>query len=377
MTRVAGIDPGTVSVDVCGRDGDALFLDESFPTAAISADPETLVALLRAAGPLDLVVGPSGYGLPWTDVRDVGAEELDLLFLADAGDGPRGTILGGMGRLVEALRASGLPVCFSPSVAHLPTVPAHRKVNRIDMGTADKLCAVALGVWDQARRLGLPCDATSFVFVEIGGAFTAVISVDGGAVVDGAGGTSGAPGFRAMGAMDGELAYLLRDFSKDVLASGGAAWVGGDPTCTPDDLVAAAADPGGRAAVALSALLEGVEKQVAAQVSVLGAPREILLSGRLSRVPAIRRLLAERLSRFAPASDVGGFAAVASEAAQGAALLGQGLAGDPDLLDLVDALRVRSACGSVLDHLYVSETESLRRRHPSAARAPVPFWERS
>lgn len=376
MTRVVGIDPGTVSLDVCGRDGDALFLDETFSTAAVGDDPGVLLECLQAAGPLDLVVGPSGYGLPWIDARDVGATELDLLLLADAEDGPRGTIVSGMGRLVTALKASGLPVCFSPSVAHLPTVPDHRKVNRIDMGTADKLCAVALGVWDQARRLGVPCSATSFVFVEIGGAFTAVISVDGGAVVDGAGGTSGAPGLRAMGAMDGELAYLLRDFSKDVLVSGGAAWVCGDPACTPDDLVAAAAE-GGRAAVALDALLEGVEKQVAAQMTVLEAPREILLSGRASRVPEIHRLLAERLSRFAPVTRVGGFAAVASEAAQGAALLGLGLAGDADLEELVDALQARSASGSVLDHLYVSETESLRRRRPSAGRAPAPFWERS
>ncbi len=195
-------------------------------------------------------------------------------------------------------------------------------------------------------------------------------------MVDGAGGTSGAPGFRAMGAMDGELAYLLRDFSKDVLASGGAAWVWGDPSCSPGDLVTAAAE-GGRAAVALEALLEGVEKQVAAQMTVLASPREVLLSGRLSRVPAMRRLLDERLSRFAPVSAVGGFTAVASEASQGAALLGQGLAGQAGLRDLVDALQVRSAAGSVLDHLYVSETESLRRRRPSAGRAPAPFWERS
>ncbi len=376
MTRAVGIDPGTVSLDVCGRDGDALFLDETFSTAAVGDDPGILVECLQAAGPLDLVVGPSGYGLPWTDARDVGAAELDLLLLADAGDGPRGTIVSGMGRIVDALKASGLPVCFSPSVVHLPSVPDHRKVNRIDMGTADKLCAVALGVWDQARRIDVPCSATSFVFVEIGGAFTAVVSVGGGAILDGAGGTSGAAGLRAMGAMDGELAYLLRDFPKDVLASGGAAWICGDPDCTPDDLVAAAA-AGGRAAVALDALLEGVEKQVAAQMTVLEAPREILLSGRVSRVPEIHRLLAERLSRFAPVTLVGGFAAVASEAAQGAALLGQGLAGDADLLDLVDALKVRSASGSVLDHLYVSETESLRRRRPSAGRAPAPFWERS
>ena len=290
-----------MSIDLCGRDGEAVFLDESLSTAAVGEDPGSLVDLLLAAGPLDLVVGPSGYGLPWTDVRDVGAAELDLLLLADAADGPRGTIVSGMGRLVDALRASGLPVCFSPSVAHLPTVPAHRKINRIDMGTADKLCAVALGVWDQARRLGVAYSSTSFVFVEIGGAFTAVISVDAGVVVDGAGGTSGAPGLRAMGAMDGELAYLLRDFSKDVLVSGGAAWVCGDPACTPQDLVTAAAE-GGRAAVALDALLEGVEKQVAAQMTVLEAPREILISGRAQpgrRDPAAP---GRRLSRFAPVS---------------------------------------------------------------------------
>lgn len=376
MTRVAGIDPGTVSLDVCGRDGETVFLDESFPTATVGEDPGILIDALRTAGPLDLVVGPSGYGLPWIDVRDVGAGELDLLLLADAADGPRGTIVSGMGRIVDALRASGLRVCFSPSVAHLTTVPDHRKVNRIDMGTADKLCAVALGVWDQARRLGVPCSATSFVFVEIGGAFTAVVSVDGGGVVDGAGGTSGAPGLRALGAMDGELAYLLRDFPKDVLASGGAAWVCGDPDCTPEDLVGYAAG-GGRAAVALDALLEGVEKQVAAQMTVVEAPREILVSGRAGRVPEIFRRLAGRLSRFAPVSHVGGFAAVASEAAQGAVLLGQGLAGEPGLRELVDALRVRSARGTVLDHVYVSETESLRRRHPSGERAPAPFWERS
>ena len=376
MTRVIGIDPGTLSLDVCGRHDAALFLDESLSAAAVSEDPGILVDMLLAAGPLDLVVGPSGYGLPWTDVRDVGPHELDLLLLGDAADGPRGTIVGGMRRLVDALGKSGLPVCFAPSVTHLPTVPEHRKINRIDMGTADKLCAVALGVWDQARRLGVPYEATSFVFVEIGGAFTAIISVEGGAVVDGAGGTSGAPGLRALGAMDGELAYLLRDFPKDVLASGGAAWVGGDPTCTADDLVAAAAG-GGRAAVGLDALLEGVEKQVAAHMTVLEGPREILLAGRASRVPAIHRLLAERLSRFAPVGRVGGFAAVASEAAQGAALLGQGLVGGDELQGLVDALQVRSASGSVLDHLYVSETESLRRRHPSAGQAPTPFWERS
>jgi predicted butyrate kinase (DUF1464 family) len=376
VTRAIGIDPGTVSFDVCGRDGDGAFLDATYPTADVRDDPGSLIEVLRAAGPVDLVVGPSGYGLPWTDVRDLGPEELDLLLLADAGDGPRGTIVGGMGRVLEALRESGLPVCLAPGVLQLATVPEHRKANRIDMGTADKLCAVALAVWDQARRLDVPFDETSFVSVEVGGAFTAVIAVERGAIVDGSGGTCGAMGFRALGAMDGELAYLLRDFAKDVLASGGAAWMAGAPYCSPEEFARAAAhDP--RATVALAALLEQVAKSVAAEAMLLQAPREVLLAGRLARVPELRRRFADALSRFAPVHVVQGFAAVCSEAAQGAALLGQGLAGDGALNGLVDAMGLRSARGSVLDHLFVSGAETLRRRHPLPRRSQVPFWERS
>jgi predicted butyrate kinase (DUF1464 family) len=376
VTRAIGIDPGTVSFDVCGRDGPEVFLDATYPTEEVRDDPGSLIEILRAAGPVDLIVGPSGYGLPWTDVRDLGREELDLMLLADAADGPRGTIVGGMGRVLEALKDSGLPLCFAPGVVQLTTVPEHRKANRIDMGTADKLCAVALAVWDQARRLDLAYDETSFVSVEAGGAFTAVVAVERGAIVDGSGGTCGAMGFRALGAMDGELAYLLRDFPKDVLASGGAAWIAGAPDCSPDDLVtAAASDP--RAVVALDALIEDMAKRVAAEAILLEAPREILLSGRLTRVPELRRRLVGALRRFAPVHAVEGYASVCSEAAQGAALLGQGLAGDGGLNDLVHAMGLRSACGGVLDHVFISEAETLRRRHPLSRRPQVPFWERS
>src|SRR2546428_11235566 len=64
MPRVIGIDPGTVSIDLCGLDDGHLFLDRSWPTAEALADPARFVAELEAAGPLDLVVGPSGGGLP-------------------------------------------------------------------------------------------------------------------------------------------------------------------------------------------------------------------------------------------------------------------------------------------------------------------------
>src|SRR5438876_10710440 len=68
MPRVIGIDPGTVSIDLCGLDNGRLFLDRSWPTAEALADPARFVAELEAAGPLDLVVGRRG-----TDRRSPGS----------------------------------------------------------------------------------------------------------------------------------------------------------------------------------------------------------------------------------------------------------------------------------------------------------------
>jgi predicted butyrate kinase (DUF1464 family) len=55
---VIGIDPGTVSIDLCGLDEGRLFLDWSLPTREALADPEALVRLIESAGPCDLIAGP-------------------------------------------------------------------------------------------------------------------------------------------------------------------------------------------------------------------------------------------------------------------------------------------------------------------------------
>ncbi len=365
--RVIGVDPGTVSFDVCGLEGDVLFLDETHATEDVSAAPALLVDVLRDAGPVDLVVGPSGYGAPWSQAADLDDELLALLLLGEPGLG-RGTLIGGMGRVLRALRESGLPVCFAPGVLQLDSVPAHRKVNRIDMGTADKVCAVALAAWDQARRLGLAWDETSFIHLELGGAFTAVTSVAGGAIVDGSGGTAGPLGYRAAGALDGELAFLLGGFPKSALASGGVASIAGRPHDEPVELARlAATDP--RAALAWEAFFEGLVKAVAAHAAAAPAAREILLSGRLSRVPWVAQRCADRLGQSAEVRHVEGFATVAKEAAQGAALLAQGLAGG-ECSGLVDALGLRGACGTVLDHVYIDGGDEVRARYKVGAASP-------
>src|SRR5213593_5119506 len=103
MPRVIGIDPGTVSIDLCGLEDGRLFLDRSLPTAAALADPAGFVRLLEQAGPLDLVAGPSGYGLPLTRVQEATEEDLRLAFLAAEGE-PGG--IGGLRELARALARS-------------------------------------------------------------------------------------------------------------------------------------------------------------------------------------------------------------------------------------------------------------------------------
>src|SRR5207244_12726595 len=127
----------------------------------------------------------------------------------------------------RALARSGLPVVLTPGVIHLTSVPEHRKVNRVDMGTADKVCVAALAIAAQAERSSRPLDQVSLVLLELGGAVTAAIAVAGGKRVDGAGGSAGPLGFRAAGALDGEVAYLAGAVPKAMLFTGGAASVAG------------------------------------------------------------------------------------------------------------------------------------------------------
>ena len=60
MPRVIGIDPGTVTIDVCGLDEGHLFLDESLSTAEALREPEAFLQRLTASGAVDVIAGPSG-----------------------------------------------------------------------------------------------------------------------------------------------------------------------------------------------------------------------------------------------------------------------------------------------------------------------------
>jgi predicted butyrate kinase (DUF1464 family) len=361
MTRAIGIDPGTVSFDVCGLEDGEVFLDTTLPSPEFAKNPQALIDLLLSAQPLDLIAAPSGYGLPLVPIKDFGERERFLFTLVDERERDRIPVLGGMGKMISLMKTSGLPILFIPGVIHLPTIPEYRKANRVDMGTADKLCCLTLGVYDQARHLGIDYDETSFILVEVGGAYTAVMAVEGGKVVDGLGGTIGGPGYYSLGGMDGELAYLLNSFHKEVLFSGGAAYIAGRPDLSPEAF-ARLVKSNGRVRMGWEALLEGVSKSVAAEKVVVPRPHEILISGRLCRTPELRAALTERLSSFGPVRRVESIAHVAKEAAQGAALIADGLAGGR-FRNLVDVMEFRGARGTVLDYLHIQNADALKEKY--------------
>jgi predicted butyrate kinase (DUF1464 family) len=344
VARVAGIDPGTLSLDICGLEDGRLFLDATWPTAALLADPAPLLAALQSAGPLDLVAGPSGYGLPLRAAAEATEDELRLAFLAAPAE-PGG--IGGLRGLARRLTALGLPLVYTPGVLHLDTVPRHRKLNRVDLGTADKVAAAALAIRDQAIRRERAPDQVSLLLLELGGAFTAGVAVHRGQVVDGIGGTSGPIGWRSAGALDGEVAFLAGAVTKALIFHGGV------ETITGHDA--------GLAEVALEAYVEGARRAALVLASTAPEADEVLLSGRMAADPVVGQRIARALAGLGTVLPLTGFTAQAKHGAQGAAVLADGLAGGAHR-ELVERMRIREARGTVLDHLHVISPADARRR---------------
>jgi len=351
---VLGIDPGTRSFDLLGLEDGRVCFDETIPSAEIASNPRQLVDAIQRAGPCEVIVGPSGYGLPLTHINELTAEDASLMTLVRKDDA-KIPVLVAVSQAVKELRQHRLNVYFIPGIIHLQTVPEHRKLNSIDMGTADKLCCAVLAVQDYANRYRVPYGEVSLVLVELGFGYNAVVGIDGGRVVDGIGGTKAGPGFLTLGAMDGELAYLLGSFSKKLLFSGGVRSIAGDETLEPEEFPNRAKQEG-RTRLAWSAFMEGIEKNVAAMLSSVRDPKAILLSGRLSRVPEIAAELHSRLSHIAPVDRVVGLGAKAKEAAQGAALVADGLAGGK-AKQLIEHMGIREARGTVLDYCVVADVK--------------------
>lgn len=328
MPRVVGCDPGTSRLDLLRLDDGVVVGQSRLPP---DAEDSALLATLAGWAPLDLIAGPSGYGVPLVPAAAITPRDLTEMTLVRPDDREHEGGVRGFKAHVRALIASGFPTVFLPGGVHLPTIPPHRKFNAIDLGTPDKLSVAALALHQHAAANGGRLDRSTFALVEIGSAFSAVLVVDRGKLVDAAAGSRGPLGLRSAGAWDGEAAYAFSPLSKSDLFRGGLRDLG----------------PEGA-----NALRESLTKHLAGLKAV--TPFETLyLSGRGLDDPAVAAIVHDAAAPFGTLHRLENLpGAQVKHAAQGAALLADGLMGGRHV-GLVDSLELRRASGTIGDWLRI------------------------
>ncbi len=340
--RVAGIDPGTGSMDILAFDDETgrILLDTAIPRSEVTRDPAIVVRVLEKLHRevrLDAVVAPSGYGIPLKPARNASGKEIILATFINCEDEARNLQIVGLRRLMFLLRESELPAWFTPGAIQLPTIPDYRKSNKIDMGTADKVYTVAAALAAEREKYGVEPSNSRLIVIEAGKAYTSAMLVWNGEIVDAIAGTAGFWGFMGGGCMDAETAYALASaiprFSKTFLFRGGAADVLGKANIERLEHGLEKGEP--KALEAARMLGEGMEKAVLAlYASAPEPPNRIYVSGRLFRTRILSTILRKRLQKIARILSIeGGVSAVprvgseTKEAATGAAIIASGISG--------------------------------------------------
>uniref|UniRef100_UPI002625140F DUF1464 family protein n=1 Tax=Thermococcus sp. TaxID=35749 RepID=UPI002625140F len=233
--RVIGVDPGTKSFDVIGLEDGRIKLDLTFPSEVVAEDPGRIVEAIEDFN-AELIIGPSGYGLPLKHISELTERDRFEMTLVREEEMKEIPVLLGLQEMVDQMAQKGMNVWFIPGVIHLPTVPEWRKYNRVDMGTADKMAITVLGIYDQAKRLGIEYSEVSFVLLEVGFGYNYAGAVKGGKIVDGIGGTIfPGPAYVNSGALDGEVAYLMGRIKKWHLFWGGATVIAANEILPPEE----------------------------------------------------------------------------------------------------------------------------------------------
>lgn len=369
MVRTLGIDPGTKSMDVCGLENGEIYFEKQIDTQRVAKNPKLLIEVLEKAKPFDLITGPSGYGIEVTYLDEIKYKDLEdwyynYILLTDKKKIRKAmdrNVLGAflyyaMAESVKEMKRRDWPVCFIPGVINLPTVQEYKKVNKIDMGTADKLAVASLGVLNEHKNEDNSLDRISFVLIEMGFGYNSVIAVDRGRIVDGIGGTTiNGPGFLSISSMDAELVQMVGDWSKEDVFLGGASSISG--VDSPENLVACI-EKEKSCSIAYNAMLEGVQKAVNSIKVSIPNNVKVLLSGRLTKIQRIKNDLRERLNEDVRyLNDLKNINRV-KKTAQGYAIISDGLA-KGKYEKLIEHMKIEQAEGTSIDYIY----------HPKALKA--------
>lgn len=313
--RVLGIDPGTGMWGFVFMEEGFVSEEKAIQTSLIKSDPEIVLKLAKRA---QLIVAPSGYGTVLKRVSDLTENDFFEILLKRKDETSEShlkvkneTKVVGLEAVLRLLKEESLNAFVIPGVKLLPTVSEEKKQGKIDMGTPDKVCAAAAGIVDQARRLKLSYDETNFVLAEIGFGFDAFIAVENGHIIDGIGGTLASSTWRGK---DGEILYLEGKVSKEELRKND---------------------------VGKKEVQEGSLNDIS-KLRQEFEPKEILVSG--SKSDEVFGFLKQNLKNVVRLN-----ASKASNAAYGAAVIADGLAGGR-FKEVVDLIGIKNSKGSNLDY---------------------------
>lgn len=293
---VLGIDPGTSRWAFVFLENGRLADEAVVSTDEISSNPQIVLDFVKQA---ELIIAPSGYGIPIKKVGDLNSRDYKEILLKRKGEGQ----IMGLENVIRMLARENVNAYVIPGVKLLPSVPTENKFDKIDMGTPDKLCVAVAAISQK-----LHYNEANFVLAEIGYGFDAFVKVENGQIVDGIGGTMASSTWKGA---DGEILYLKGKISKSELRKG---------KITAEEVAEAAFE----------------------DIVHLGA-KEVLVSG--SQSDKVFPLLQENFEDISKL-DI----CKSSNAAYGAAIIADGLSGGK-FKELVEHIQIRKASGSNLDYV--------------------------
>ena len=375
--RILGIDPGTRSFDLVVVEDGRVVWEYSIETGEVAREPGSLLEAIREAGRVDAIAGPSGYGVPVTESRDVVDPRrlaVEVLLLSTEEDIADGVRRGDPGIMVyKALAEAVVALCsdesrrtiFIPGVVHLPTLKPGAKYNRLDLGTADKLAVAALALYQYARDDPGRAD---MMVLEMGYGYNALMLVEKGRITWGLGGTSLSTGMLTAGPLDLEVVVMGRRWERSDVFHGGV--MGACEPLDPGEAVEEARR-GGPCREAYESMMEGIATVIAGIHARRGV-RRLVLSGRLTSLKGLVDDLASRLPGTVEVEILPPLEGSrrTKHAAHGYALVVEGLLGGR-ASRVVESLRVREAGGTALDWVHHPRLEGAKRRLREAYIASV------
>ncbi len=369
MVRVLGVDPGSRSFDLVVVEDGVVVWEKSIDTSVVAENPSSLLEAIHEANRVDIVAAPSGYGVPPTfseDIVDPWRFAVEILLLSSWDEIVEGVKRGDPGALVykalaetvvKLIEARDLRAVFIPGVVHLPTLRAGAKINRIDLGTADKLSVTVLAVYQYARS---DPSRANFMVLEMGYGYNALMVVEKGKITWGWGGTVLGTGMLTAGPLDLEVVVMGNTWRRSDVFRGGVMEACG--TIDPEEAVSKAYSGNALCKEAYESMIEAIATTIAGVYSRKGIDK-VVVSGRLASIERLVKDIASRLPssvEIEPLPLLEG-AKKTKHAAHGYALVADGLVGGV-AKKVVDHMEIPKACGTVLDKVIHPRLANARER---------------